>query len=565
MGAAPALVYLAAFCLLTWPLILSFPTHLFLNMQDGLQNVWNLWWVNKAVTELHQSPWHTTYLHHPFGVTLLGHTLNPFNGLLGIPLHRLVDLVSVHNFLIVFSFVVGGLTAFALAYRLTGSYAGSLLAGYVFSFTSYHFVHLQAGHMQLVSLEFIPLFLLCFLALLETPALCWALASAGVLLLVLLCDHYYFLFCVLAGALIVVFKSVRVRRLWFLFEKERCPAVLIFMLAAFAACAPLVTALALANRADPLLGAHPAAQYSLDLAAPLLPGGSWRFASWTQPVWSAFRAGRFESSSLGLALAAALILVALFRKRLDAKGVGLWYCLLIFFGLLSLGPALHVGGTVHAGVPMPYAIFARIFPPLELGGCPARMMAMVMLCAGVICAYGLAALPRAPRWATTVCAALAALMVVEHLPAVLSPIRLTVPPYVTFLKTLPQGAGVLDTTTDMAPALYFQTIHEKPVAGGYVSRIPKSLLEREIQLGEDFKAGRLDLVCGQYGIRYWVAPTKGAYVPALTGHDIRYWTGPLPADGLAPSENRVLVFKGGGAAVFDLDPHGNCRQNGPAM
>src|SRR5438132_10730485 len=96
MGILPALFYLTSFIVLTDPLILRFSTRLFADPWDGFVFQWNLWWVNKAITDLHQSPWHTSYLHYPFGVSLLPHTLNVFNGFLAIPLLRFLTLSEVY-------------------------------------------------------------------------------------------------------------------------------------------------------------------------------------------------------------------------------------------------------------------------------------------------------------------------------------------------------------------------------------------------------------------------------------------------------------------------------------
>jgi len=96
----PILIYFVIFCILTFPLISKFHTHFFADQGDGLLNVWNLWWINKAVTELNQNPWHTTYLHYPNGTTLLGQTLNPFNGFIGIALLRLFTLIETHNLVV---------------------------------------------------------------------------------------------------------------------------------------------------------------------------------------------------------------------------------------------------------------------------------------------------------------------------------------------------------------------------------------------------------------------------------------------------------------------------------
>src|SRR5688572_3004713 len=82
----PGLFYSAMFCVLTFPSLRRLTAgSVFCDAGDGLQNLWNLWWVRKALLELHQLPWHTTFLHFPFGTTLVGHTLNPLNGLLALP------------------------------------------------------------------------------------------------------------------------------------------------------------------------------------------------------------------------------------------------------------------------------------------------------------------------------------------------------------------------------------------------------------------------------------------------------------------------------------------------
>ncbi len=95
-GVIPVLFYFLSFCLLTYPLIRNFNTHFFTDAGDGLQNVWNIWWINTAITQpgIHPSIWHTGMLHWPFGTTLYGQTLNPFNGLAAVALLRFLSLTQ---------------------------------------------------------------------------------------------------------------------------------------------------------------------------------------------------------------------------------------------------------------------------------------------------------------------------------------------------------------------------------------------------------------------------------------------------------------------------------------
>ena len=43
---------------------------------------------------------------------------------------------------------------------------------------------------------------------------------------------------------------------------------------------------------------------------------------------------------------------------------------------------------------------------------------------------------------------------------------------------------MFDSVSRGGPALYFQTIHQKPLATGYVSRLPTSLHRREEQIDD---------------------------------------------------------------------------------
>src|SRR5206468_12484888 len=129
------------FVTLTWPSVTRFRTHWFADDFDGLQNVWNIWWVEHAITVLHQNPWQTNYLHFPYGSSLLAHTLNPFNGFVAIVLSRVMSPVVVYNSLVTCGFVAGGVTAYLLAHYLTRAFVPSLLAGFIFTFSSFHFAH----------------------------------------------------------------------------------------------------------------------------------------------------------------------------------------------------------------------------------------------------------------------------------------------------------------------------------------------------------------------------------------------------------------------------------------
>jgi hypothetical protein len=512
----PLVVYLGCFYLLTFPDLHQFSTHYFTDEGDGLGNIWNLWWTNKAITELHQSPWHTTYLYYPYGTSLLAHTLNPFNGLLALIPIRLMSQVQVHNFVVVFAFVVSGVTAFFLAREFTKSVPACLIAGFVFTFSEYHFAHAQGGHMNLISMEWIPLFMLCWYRLITKPRVVTALFSAATLFLVLLCDYYYFIYCVLGGLLIFIWHWIRSRD-WLFFLRSNYPRALgAFLLATLITSGPLVISLLILVVRDPPLGAHDPASFSLDLVGLFISGRYWRFSELTSFYWFGMNDREEKSVHIGFAVFFVLVFVWIKRKHLH-EAVGMWFLIFLVFALLALGPAIQIAGHVIAFPLMPYAVFEKLIPGMTIGGMAVRMVSMAILAASVLVAMGFAELLRRKGSSARSLAIVAILLVVlvfEYLPAPLPARENPLPEFVKELKKLPDGA-IYDVRSSKFHALYYQTVHQRPMAFGYISRPTRSVDEKSRELRRVFETGDYEKLYREYGFRYLVLPREMNLVAAL--------------------------------------------------
>ncbi|MBI2352392.1 MAG: hypothetical protein HYV00_13130 [Deltaproteobacteria bacterium] len=468
-----------------------------------MQNIWKLWWVNKAVTELHQSPWQTRYLNFPNGVSLLAHDLTPFNGFLATFLMRWMTIIEAHNFVVVFSFVMGGLTAFLLAYCVTKSYWSSLVAGYMFTFSNYHFAH-APGHLPLVSLEWIPAFVLCWYIFVTKSGFIAAIASALTLFAVLLSSYYYFLHSVFAALVIVVWYGFQKKDVLFLFRRNYLIPLAVFLVGIISTAGPLIVAFLLLHMSDPFGGGHSPSEFSLDLLALFVPGGQWRFGELTQFHWSRVPGNTSESSAyVGFSAMLVVAYVWMNRKHPGTREVGLWLWMLVFFALMSLGPTLHIWGYRLSFIALPYRLFRDILP-LKLSGVPARMAVMTILSASIICAMGLKILFQESRGKRALAAVLVALFVLEHLPRAMSASQIPIPEYVRVLKDLPEEGAVMDGTTDRRLMLYHQTIHEKPIPFPYADRIPKSLYGKTRKLKEMVRFRQYTVLCRDYNVRYLV-------------------------------------------------------------
>ncbi len=536
-GVFPILFYFVAFCILTFPLVRSFSSSFFAGPTDGLQNVWNIWWVNQAVRrpDLYPTIWYTSLLQWPFGTSLVGHTLNPFNGFLGVVLLPFLSLTAAYNAIVVITFVMTGVTMYWLAYYLTKAYWPSLIAGFVLTFSNYHFAHYS--QLQTASLEWIPLFLLCWYALVTRPRILLGLAAALTLWLVLLCDYYSFTYCILAAVIIFLWYAISGRNWGFILRRRYLAPFALFAAATLLLTGSQVGSLLVSNHYDPLRGAHNPTEYSLDLLALLIPGGFWLLSNWTQAYWIRLP-GNITENSTFLPLSVFILVGFLWARRKSLEPavrqqLYLWTSVLaVFFGL-ALGPILHVAGTgVMHGKIMPYVLLGRLLPFMSLSGVPARMTVMVIISAAVLTAFALKALPvhfPKRRW---VVAALIGLMVFETLPAPIVTTTVQVPAYVTALASLPYG-GVLDLLkTQAGYQLYYQTIHHKPISFGYLARLPSSVFAGDERLAAAYGSMDYAQLWGLFHVRYILTQeilSTRADQPYMTvsllygGHDARIY------------------------------------------
>jgi len=163
---------------MTYPLIRRFTSAIPGDGFDGWQNYWNLWWVRQALLVEHTHPWFTDMLYAPVGVSLLFHTLNLFNGLTTLPIQLAWGLFPAYNSAVLFSFAMSGLGAYLLARTVLGprsSRLAAFAAGIIFTFSPFHIAHLL-GHMQVISMEWVPFFALYLLRAVESE---WANGRMG--------------------------------------------------------------------------------------------------------------------------------------------------------------------------------------------------------------------------------------------------------------------------------------------------------------------------------------------------------------------------------------------------
>ncbi|MEX1018474.1 MAG: hypothetical protein WDZ49_02390, partial [Litorilinea sp.] len=220
------IAYLALTVVMTWPLTPQFFSAIPGDSFDGWQNYWNLWWVKLALVDRIQNPFVTDILFAPTGVGLYFHTLNPFNGLVTLPVQVSAGLIPAYNTVVYISWTLAGYGVYLLTrYTLRGVGRGraryqqlaAFVAGAIFTFSPFHMAHLL-GHMQVMSLQWIPFYILYLLRSMDRAqgaqiqgAQTWtrdALWAGFFLILTGLCDWYFVLYLMLFTGFVIVWRGI---------------------------------------------------------------------------------------------------------------------------------------------------------------------------------------------------------------------------------------------------------------------------------------------------------------------------------------------------------------------
>jgi hypothetical protein len=501
--------YLAMALVMTYPLAREFTRAIPGDGFDGWQNVWNLWWVKRALLVEGSSPYFTRMVDYPVGAFLYFHTLNIFNGLTFLPITLGGGPMLAYNVAALFSFVAGGYGAYLLGLQVISrapaaghlarhqAQVAAFLGGLVFVFSPYHMAHLL-GHMQLISLEWLPFYALFTIRQLDNSVgwqtgglgkqaarkssassrLRYALISTLFLVLVAACDWYYAFYMVLFTGLYWLWV-VWHRRTWLAPTLGVAAVGLFFVLATSPVLVPLVRESTRADYMVPPAGSTE--RLSADLTAFLTP-------SELHPLWGGWAvrwADRFTASTSERTVFAGysvlvLGLVALVTRWRLAR---FWGVSALVFAALALGPVLHIAGNTQWGgigpIPLPYALLQKVMPLLRISRSVSRFDVVVMLSLGILAAIGLNWLLSRARekyynkvgsW--LMAAGALGVVAVEFWVA---PYPISVPETQPFHYRLAQETepfAVMDIPMDWdRPAnLLYQTVHQKPTVSGYTSR-----------------------------------------------------------------------------------------------
>jgi len=562
--------YLGLSLIMTWPLI----THLHgyvPGLGDWGQNMWALWWTRHALLT-GQNPFYTHTLFYPDGVTLLFHPLDVADGLLGLPLYALLGSDVTYNLLVLVSFIFSGYGAYLLALHLTHNRPASFIAGLIFTFSPYHFLRLELGHLNLATMQWLPFYLLFTLKALTPsprPSPRWEMAIKLLLPLgegrgegkSLLTSHFSFL--TPYSLLAIFFLALTALHSWYYVIylglitvamlvyptqttlRHRLIIISFILGTTLLILSPLIIPMAQLLSSTKLIGEHNPLRHSVDLMSFWLPGPPSTWAAWFSPMWQPYAAQNREpgaSAYFSYTVLLLSLLGLLKAKKINphpnplpvGEGVKilpspsgrggegdlalpLWWSLIaLIFALFALGPQLQLNGQIYP-ITLPYGILNSLIPAFALTGIPGRFIIITSLALAMLAAYGLVKIGT-NRYLLILCG----LLILIEYAAI--PMRLTstaLPEFYQQLADDHEHYAILDIKWDANFLMHAQTVHGKPLIGGWLARLPQ---EQAAYLDEpSLDKAFLRLMLGADGLALTdPAEIQIAIQSALKTHQVRY-------------------------------------------
>lgn len=464
---------------------------------DKFQFIWNFWWVKYSLFDLNKLPLFCDMQYYPTGVSLALHDNSYFWSFLSIPFQLFLDPGMILNIFLLLCFPLNGLAFYHLGNEITGDHRGALTGSLIFAYCPYLIGRFHVCHIQYTGVFLIPLFLLelwRYSQFFKTVNI----IKAGIYFsLTSLISYYYGAALALITIVFFIYMSLfsKKRRIEMLSLKRFFRQALIVSLLILVILSPFITpALLQLKRGDYPLIKEPfntIEENSGDLVSYIIPdttlalwkgwGLSPRLSGWAGNFNNSIFGNLLEKSVYSGWVSLLAVILAIFSQSIR-KEAWPWLVLSLSFWIISLGPTLFINGKPYLNNCLPYRFLAMI-PLFDIMRAPTRFVFFITLGSGMLVAI---VIERVRKNLTIRVFRIITIFIILFILAEFLPVSTYVTPknilisrfYHDIQKDQDKGS-VLNIPVDFTGAtgggdifVYAQTIHQKPIIGGYVSREP---------------------------------------------------------------------------------------------
>lgn len=370
------LIYTFLTLVLTYPLILKISTYL-PGMGDNWQYCWLFWWFKYSLLELGKNPFFTDYIFHPIGMSLGSFDTMPLNSFLSIPLQILFGLVITYNIFFLISFILSAFGVYLLAYHLTKNKLASFISGVIFAFSPQRMAF-SMGYLNLLSIQWLPFYILFLIKFIEKKKKKYVLASAFFLVLTSLSSWYFMVLSFIFTLLFLIWMHKETVKL---FSKRNIRLLIMFFSITFIGIFPFLYPSIRAERAGLLKSSIQQA----DLAAYFVPS---KFHTFFGRYIEFIQLGNAPPSDMTLFIGFTVIFLIIFCFiKCKNHMINFWKISALFFFLWSLGSnVIFLGNSTPIYLPL---FFMKYIPIINLVTRLPVVSIMFFLCSSILSSYAI--------------------------------------------------------------------------------------------------------------------------------------------------------------------------------
>ena len=479
----------------TFPVILDFTTEAAgVDCYDKCHMMWRFWWTDFSFQNDLDFQ-HSNYIFYPEGVDISGN-LAHFTTFIGFLLIQLVDYTVTWNIIWFLGFVFGGYGCYLLANNFNRNYLSSIIAGIIFTFTTYHMAH-SLTHIGLSMIVWLPIFVLFLFKLLEKQSKYYSIIGGIIFFLVSFTHLYYSVFITMFS---IIFFTVYIFRQKKVSNKTFITNFSILLTIGLISTSILLLSNTVSNDESAIRPLFEHNIFSVNLENLILPvpehttqilsdyGTIFSFYSFVdRPITSPYGLQVENLVFLGYSVIF-LSVLAIIRYR--QKHVWFWLLICGIFVLMSLGPELKIFHEL-TGIVLPDKIFYDTVPGWDEIRAPARFIVMANLALAVLASYAVYGLIKNKF------SSFKQQLILTTVIGFVILFEFAMIPYPSYSEPIPDiyeeikndeskfavlpaplgGVGDYSLMSDSI-MLYHQTHHEKPIYGGHESRVSYETLKQ---------------------------------------------------------------------------------------
>ena len=374
--------------ILTFPIILDFANEAAgLGCYDKCHMMWRFWWVDFSFEnslDFH----HSNYMFYPGG-TDIGGNLAYFTTFIGFLLVQFLDYVTAWNVIWFLGLVFGGYGCYLLANNFNKNYLSSIIAGIIFTFTTYHMAH-SLTHIGLSMIVWLPIFVLFLFKLLEKQSKYYSIIGGIIFFLVSLTHLYYSVFITMFS---IIFFAVYIFRQKKVSNRTFITNFSILLTIGLISTSVLFLSNPASNEELPDRSLYEHNIFSINLENLILPSPEHTtqifsdygmiisfYTFFDKPVH------QLQIENLVFLGYSVIFLSALAVIRYRQNHIWFWLLICGIFVLMSFGPELKIFNE-PTGITMPDKLFYDTVPEWDEIRASARFIVMANLALAILASY----------------------------------------------------------------------------------------------------------------------------------------------------------------------------------